>query len=181
LGWIENRKVRIEEIYRFENRWEEKVGQLCWNLDRLCQKAVKGLKCCQQINRIVLALIPVVLIMFIKARNFLMIPECLNFLLTGETERRHQCNTTQMINAHTQDWDDELIEQLGLTRKSFGKLQMPKSSVGYLLPEIPKSGGFAGKVLLMATYDKGYCGLHRKELKILLRKSKQLPGKVYPE
>lgn len=91
-----------------------------------------------------------------KAQNFMMIPEYLNFLLTGEKKNEYtNATTTQLVNAQTQDWDDELIEQLGLPQRIFGKLHMPKSSVGYLLPEIQKAVGFNAEVVLPVTHDTG--------------------------
>ena len=44
LGWLENGKIRIEEIYRFENGLIEKNGHLCWNIDRLFSEIINGLK-----------------------------------------------------------------------------------------------------------------------------------------
>ncbi|MBU2699683.1 rhamnulokinase [Sporomusaceae bacterium BoRhaA] len=222
LGWIENGKIRIEEIYRFENRLEEKDGHLCWDLDRLFQEVVQGLQYCKQLNRIPLSIgidtwgVDFVLLdqagkvlgnaiayrdgrtqgmdtevykvikeeelyrrngiqkqlfnsvyqlvalqkqqsdFLNKAQNFMMIPEYLNFLLTGEKKNEYtNATTTQLVNAQTQDWDNELIEQLGLPRRIFGKLHMPKSSVGYLLPEIQKAVGFDAEVVLPATHDTG--------------------------
>ena len=35
LGWLENGKIRIEEIYRFENKLVNKNGHLCWDLDHI--------------------------------------------------------------------------------------------------------------------------------------------------
>lgn len=52
LGWLENGKIRIEEIYRFENGLIEKNGHLCWNIDRLFSEIINGLKKCKELNRI---------------------------------------------------------------------------------------------------------------------------------
>ena len=35
LGWIENGKLQLEEIYRFENLLIEKDGQICWDIENL--------------------------------------------------------------------------------------------------------------------------------------------------
>ncbi|SDE32584.1 Rhamnulokinase [Sporomusa acidovorans DSM 3132] len=222
LGWIENGKIRIEELYRFENCLEETDGHLCWNLARLFHEVITGLQRCKQLNRIPLSIgidtwgVDFVLLdqadkvlgntiayrdgrtqgmdaevykiikeeelyqhngiqkqlfnsiyqlmavqkqepdLLNNARSFLMIPEYLNFLLTGEKKNEYtNATTTQLVNAETQDWDDDLIARLGLPREIFGKLHMPKSSVGYLLPEIQKIVGFDAEVLLPATHDTG--------------------------
>lgn len=51
LGWLENGKIRIEEIYRFENGLIEN-GHLCWNINRLFSEIINGLKKCKELNRI---------------------------------------------------------------------------------------------------------------------------------
>ena len=52
LGWMENGKIRMEEIYRFQNGLEKRNGHLCWNLDRLFDEVVAGLKECKRLERI---------------------------------------------------------------------------------------------------------------------------------
>lgn len=52
LGWMENGKLRLEEIYRFENRLETMHGHLCWNLAHLFDEVVAGLKECAALRRI---------------------------------------------------------------------------------------------------------------------------------
>ena len=42
LGWMENGKIRMEEIYRFQNGLEKRGGHLCWNLDRLFDEVEIG-------------------------------------------------------------------------------------------------------------------------------------------
>ena len=52
LGWLENGKIRIEEIYRFENKLVKQNGHLCWDMDHLFHEEVEGLKNCQSLGRI---------------------------------------------------------------------------------------------------------------------------------
>ena len=52
LGWLENGKIVLEEIYRFPNGLVEKNGHLCWELDRLFTEIINGLKKCKELNRI---------------------------------------------------------------------------------------------------------------------------------
>lgn len=53
-----------------------------------------------------------------KAERFLMIPEYLNYRLTGIAMNEYTNSTTsQLINAKTQDWDFELLKMLGLPTK----------------------------------------------------------------
>lgn len=89
-----------------------------------------------------------------KAEHFLMVPEYLNFLLTGNIKNEYtNSTTTQLVNANTQDWDYELMEKLGFPTKIFGKINMPKTTVGQLKEEIAKEVGFNTEVVLPPTHD----------------------------
>lgn len=46
LGWLENNKLQLREIYRFDNGFEERDGKLVWDAERLFQKVVNGLRRC---------------------------------------------------------------------------------------------------------------------------------------
>ena len=52
LGWMENGKLRMEEIYRFVNKLVEKNGHLCWDLEHLYNEVLEGIKKCKNLNRI---------------------------------------------------------------------------------------------------------------------------------
>ncbi|NLZ80205.1 MAG: rhamnulokinase [Clostridiales bacterium] len=52
LGTLKNGKIQLEEIYRFENGLEEKNGHLCWDLERLFNEIVNGLKECKRLDKI---------------------------------------------------------------------------------------------------------------------------------
>lgn len=52
LGWVEDGKIQIEEIYRFGNSLENRNGHLCWSLDKLFEEIKNGLKKCKEINKI---------------------------------------------------------------------------------------------------------------------------------
>jgi rhamnulokinase len=47
VGWIENEKILIKEIYRFENRLEKKNGRLCWDIERLFDEVITGMRQCK--------------------------------------------------------------------------------------------------------------------------------------
>ena len=49
LGHMENGKMELEEIHRFENGMVKKDGELCWEFDRIFTEIVAGLKKCMQI------------------------------------------------------------------------------------------------------------------------------------
>ena len=52
IGHMENGKMILEEIYRFENGMVKKDGELCWEFDRLFTEIVNGLKKCKEIGKI---------------------------------------------------------------------------------------------------------------------------------
>ncbi|XOQ25764.1 MAG: Rhamnulokinase [Mitsuokella multacida] len=222
LGWVDKGKIRIEEIYRFENKLVKQNGHLCWDLDHLFYEVVEGLKKCKELDRIPESVgidtwgidfvlldkngsiigntvayrddrtkgmdkevykviseselygrngIQKMLINTIyqlmaikketpkaleKAERFLMIPEYLNYRLTGVAMNEYtNATTTQLVNAKTQDWDFELLEMLGLPTKIFGELNMPKTLVGPLSKEMSERVGFMTNVVLPATHDTG--------------------------
>ncbi|WP_196604111.1 rhamnulokinase [Pectinatus haikarae] len=222
LGWMENGKMRIEEIYRFENHLDNKNGELCWDMERLFKEVVTGIGKCSELNRIPKSIgidtwgVDFVLLdgagemlgeavgyrddrtkgmdkkvyeiinekdlysrngiqkmllntiyhlyslklnkpeLLEKAEHFLMIPEYLNYRLTGVMKNEYtNATTTQLVNAENRDWDWELLDMLGLPRKVFGRLYMPKDSVGLLKEEIERQVGFTSEVVLPATHDTG--------------------------
>jgi rhamnulokinase len=58
-----------------------------------------------------------------------------------------------LVNPKTRDWDDELIEKLGIKRSIFKEIKMAGYEVGDLEQEIQKVVGFNCKVVLPPTHD----------------------------
>ncbi len=52
LGCVKNGKIKLEEIYRFENNVKKDGENLCWDLSYLFQKIIEGLKICKEIGKI---------------------------------------------------------------------------------------------------------------------------------
>ena len=52
LGHMENGKMELEEVHRFENGMVKKDGELCWEFDRLFKEVVTALKKCKEIGKI---------------------------------------------------------------------------------------------------------------------------------
>ncbi len=52
LGWIENGVIQTQEIYRFSNAPEMLGGHLKWNIERLFQEIVNGLKKAGELGKI---------------------------------------------------------------------------------------------------------------------------------
>lgn len=52
LGHMENGRMVLEEIYRFENGMTRRDGKLVWETDRLFAEIVNGMRRCREQNRI---------------------------------------------------------------------------------------------------------------------------------
>ena len=52
LSSIQNGKLVLEEVYRFENGMTEKDGHLVWDYEKLFRDIVDGLKECKKVNKI---------------------------------------------------------------------------------------------------------------------------------
>ena len=91
-----------------------------------------------------------------RAARLLMVPDYLNYVLTGRMANEYtNATTTSLVNARTRDWDWEVIDRLGLPRRIFGKLEMPGASLGGLTEEVRRAVGFDAQVVLPATHDTG--------------------------
>lgn len=52
LGWLADGKLRLEEVYRFENGMQKRGGHLLWDTGRLFQEILNGMKRCKEIGKI---------------------------------------------------------------------------------------------------------------------------------
>ncbi|MBR6395407.1 MAG: rhamnulokinase, partial [Lachnospiraceae bacterium] len=52
LGCVENGKIKYEEVYRFENGPVKRNGHMCWEMDRLFNEIVNGMKACKGLGKI---------------------------------------------------------------------------------------------------------------------------------
>lgn len=52
LGHIENGKLKLEEIYRFENGLQNVGGSLCWDIEALTKSVIEGIAVCKKIGKI---------------------------------------------------------------------------------------------------------------------------------
>lgn len=222
LGHVENGKMILEEMYRFDNLQVRKNGHDCWDMDNLWNGILGGLKACGAAGKIPATIgidtwgVDYVLLdekdnvlgdavayrdsrnegmdlevskyispealyartgiqkqpfntiyqltaqklehpeQINQAKRLLMVPEYLNFLLTGVKKSEYTiASTGSLLDAHKKDWDRELIEMLGLPQEIFGELYMPGTAVGELLPGIRDEVGFNATVMLVAAHDTG--------------------------
>lgn len=90
------------------------------------------------------------------AARFLMIPDYLNYVLTGVALNEYtNATTTQMVNVTTKTWDYELLEKLGLPTHIFSDPKLPGTTVGKLRAEIVAKVSFSSEVILCASHDTG--------------------------
>ncbi len=89
-----------------------------------------------------------------EAETMLMLPDYLNFLLTGVKKQEYtNATSTGLFNSETHDWDTEIISKLCFPKKLFGGLFQPQTVVGELKKEIADEIGFNTTVVLPATHD----------------------------
>lgn len=89
-----------------------------------------------------------------KAEYFLMIPEYLNFKLTGKIKKEYtNATTAALVNAKDKSWDMSIIQKLGYPQKLFDTLYMPSTKVGNLTEQIKERVGFDCEVILCPSHD----------------------------
>ena len=222
LGRLCGGKMELEEVYRFENGFEEKNGSLCWDLENLFTEIKNGLKKCAAVGKIPSSIgidtwgVDFVLLdkndsvigdsvcyrdsrtqgMYEKvfsvvseqeiykrtgiikqvydtvfqlyavktahpeqigeAKTYLSVPDYFNFLLTGVKMNEYtHATTTSLVSAETNDWDRELITELGLPESIFLPVSKPGTLVGKLRGDLAEEVGFECDVILPCAHDTG--------------------------
>lgn len=222
LGYMENGKLKIEEIYRFENSISKIGDEYCWDIKGLFNEIKNGIKKCKEIGKIPTSIgidtwgvdfvlldenddmlgnavayrddrtegmmeeafkkIPKDMIYLYtgiqfqrfntlyqllaiknkhkeildKAKTFLMIPDYLNFLLTGKKVNEYtNASTTQLVNSFDRTWDEKILEEYGINKDMFQEIKLPKTNIGGLRKELAEEFGFNMDVILAATHDTG--------------------------
>ncbi len=222
LGSVENGKINLEEIYRFENGISKIGNEYCWNINQLFKEIKSGIKKCKEIGKIpksigidtwavdfvlldendkmlgnavayrddrtegmmeeAFKVIPQDMLYLYtgiqfqrfntvyqllsikknnpeildKAKTFLMIPDYLNFLLTGKKANEYtNATSTQLVNSFERTWDEKMLDELGIKKDIFQEIKLPKTSLGNLRKELRDEFGFDMEVVLPATHDTG--------------------------
>ena len=71
--------------------------------------------------------------------KLLFIPDALSYMLTGEMVTEYTiASTAQLVNAHTRQLEDALLQELRLTRENFGRFVYPGERVGMLTEEVQR-------------------------------------------
>ena len=91
-----------------------------------------------------------------QASRFLMVPEYLNYLLTGKMVNEYtNATTTSLLDARTMEWDEAALGAIGVPARLFGPVSMPGASLGGLSDAVAQLVGFDCQVVLPATHDTG--------------------------
>lgn len=89
-----------------------------------------------------------------QARSLLMIPDYLNFKLTGVKRGEYtNATTSQLVSPITKDWDYELIQMLGYPEHIFPKIARPGMMLGNLTDEVTEEVGYDCIIVQTATHD----------------------------
>lgn len=89
------------------------------------------------------------------ADKILFIPDALTWMLTGEAVCEQTiASTSQMLNPHTGNLDESLLESVGLQRRQFGRMVLPGTVAGTLSKELQRITGLgAVPVVAVAGHD----------------------------
>lgn len=219
LCFIEEGKMKLEEVYRFENNVQMKNQHYYWNIDYLFGEVVAGIKACVKCGKVPTTLgidtwaVDYALldnrgqrideiyayrdnrvdklihekvnqkvfediyqktgIQFQKfntlyqlasdddirktrAVDFLMVPDYLNYLLTGKKVNEYtNMSTTQLLDIETHQLSKKLINFCEVDEKIFQKMVMPGTSLGSLSEDMQKVIGTNIEVVVPATHDTG--------------------------
>lgn len=92
-----------------------------------------------------------------RAQHFLMIPDYLNYLLTGVMANEYtNASTTGLLDAATNDWCEAVLDAADIPRALFEKKPLRAGqTLGRLKPELAREIGCDMDVLLPATHDTG--------------------------
>jgi rhamnulokinase len=91
------------------------------------------------------------------ARRLLMIPDLCHHALCGSTSGEHtNASTTQLLDARSGKWADDLFSRLALPREIMPEVVSPGTDLGELRPALQKELGLgSARVIAPATHDTG--------------------------
>lgn len=222
LGWVEDGKIQLKEIYRFDNSQVSRNGHDCWDVHALARHVLNGCRVAGEsgeppetigidtwgvdfvlvdergipvgdavayrdkrtegMPEYVDSVIPFAELYahcgiqkaifntiyqlvalkkehpehLDKAARILLMPDFLNFVLTGKMANEYtDASTTSLVNVETCDWDREVIARLGLPDSIFKPLSMPGTVLGEFTSAVRDVVGYDAKVILPACHDTG--------------------------
>lgn len=78
-----------------------------------------------------------------NAKRLLLLPDYFHFRLSGVKVNEYtEASTTGMLNKDTRDWDDVILDRLGISKELFSKTVMPGTEIGHFTDEIVEMVGY---------------------------------------
>ena len=89
------------------------------------------------------------------AHHILMVPDYLGYCLTGKAVTEvTNASSTQMLNVHSRDFDEELLQLLNISKDKFAPLTQPGTILGSLQKDwFPEYNLPEAKIITVATHD----------------------------
>ncbi len=88
--------------------------------------------------------------LFQAARHFVFLPDLFHYWLSGEiVVERTIASTSAMLEVHSGDWDFNLLDQLGLPRRLFGRIVDPGTKIGELREELAIQTGSPSELTIV--------------------------------
>jgi rhamnulokinase len=88
------------------------------------------------------------------AERLLNMPDLFNFFLTGQKANEYTISsTTQCYNPTNENWDFDMVSQLGIPSKIFGEIVEPGTVLGNLRTYIAQEIGYSTSVISGAGHD----------------------------
>lgn len=120
LGSLNNGRLELEEIYRFENGMVDRNDHLCWDYDKLFYEIINGMKKCREIGKI-----PCTIGIDTWGVDFVLLDE--GDMVLGDS--------VAYRDSRTQDMDKKLFEKISEAElyKRIGIANQPYNSIYQLM------------------------------------------------
>ena len=124
LSYIQDGKMQLEEVYRFENGMKQADGKLLWDVKHLFREIVNGMKRCQEIGKI-----PCSMSIDTWAVDYVLLDE--NDEVLGDTYGYRDSRTAGMDKkVYDIIPENELYARTGIQKQMFNTIyHRPKSSL----------------------------------------------------
>lgn len=116
LGHLEDGKMVMEEIHRFENGMKDRDGELCWDVEKLFAEIKAGMKKCRELGKI-----PSSMGIDTWAVDYALLDE--NDQLLGNTVGYRDSRTEGMdLKVYETIPEEELYERTGIQKQMFNTI-----------------------------------------------------------
>lgn len=89
-----------------------------------------------------------------KAKHFLMLPDYFGWRLTGLMKNEYTiASTSGLVNAEKRQWDEGILDALGLPKQLFLPLSQPGEGLGCFTEAVRQAVGFDAEVVLAPGHD----------------------------